>query len=198
MAFKWCNVPFGNLIYYGKSDDCHVGCLTAGGRIWPVAFSFLATAPRTESVMPSVHDVAAYILERRGRMTAIKLQKLVYYSQAWSLVWDEEPLFPERIEAWVNGPVVPDLYNAHRGQFIIDRWPRGNPDSLTAAQKDTVEMVVDFYGTKSSAWLSELTHREDPWRNARRGLEPLERGSREIALDSMAEYYGTLAASPHE
>jgi uncharacterized phage-associated protein len=59
--------------------------------------------------MASAHDVAAYILSRQGRMTAMKLQKLVYYSQAWSVVWDERPLFPEKIEAWANGPVVRDL-----------------------------------------------------------------------------------------
>ena len=37
--------------------------------------------------MASVYDVAAYILEKQGAMTTWKLQKLVYYSQAWSLVW---------------------------------------------------------------------------------------------------------------
>ena len=57
----------------------------------------------------SVFDVAAYILDKLGPISTIKLQKLVYYCQAWSLVWDEEPLFSERIEAWVNGPVVREL-----------------------------------------------------------------------------------------
>jgi uncharacterized phage-associated protein len=145
--------------------------------------------------MASVHDVAAYILQKRGRMTAVKMQKLVYYAQAWSLVWDEAPLFPEKIEAWVNGPVVPELYNAHRGQFFIDGWPQGNPEVLTPVQKETIEVVMNYYGNKSSAWLSELTHREAPWCDARRGLEPLERGNREITLASMAEYYGALAAN---
>jgi uncharacterized phage-associated protein len=55
--------------------------------------------------MPSVLDVAQYILQRSGGMTTGKLQKLVYYSQAWSLVWDQRPLFNERIEAWANGPI---------------------------------------------------------------------------------------------
>ena len=59
--------------------------------------------------MASVFDVAAYILERQGPMTTWKLQKLVYYSQAWSLVWDDDVLFPEEIEACANGPVVREL-----------------------------------------------------------------------------------------
>jgi uncharacterized phage-associated protein len=57
--------------------------------------------------MVSVDDVAAYILEQRGPMSAMKLQKLVYYSQAWSLVWEDRPLFREEIQAWASGPVVP-------------------------------------------------------------------------------------------
>lgn len=49
--------------------------------------------------MATVHDVAAYILAKHGPMTAMKLEKLVYYSQAWSLVWDDKPLFRSKIEA---------------------------------------------------------------------------------------------------
>jgi hypothetical protein len=52
--------------------------------------------------MPSAHDFAAYVLAEQGEMTTWKLQKLVYYSQAWHLVWDGEPLFTERIEAWAG------------------------------------------------------------------------------------------------
>lgn len=44
-------------------------------------------------------DVAAAILERTGPLDTFKLQKLVYYAQAWHLVWDNEPLFEEPIEA---------------------------------------------------------------------------------------------------
>lgn len=60
--------------------------------------------------MATANDVAQYVLEQSGKMTTIKLQKLVYYCQAWSLVWTESPLFDDRIEAWANGPVVPSLY----------------------------------------------------------------------------------------
>ncbi len=141
--------------------------------------------------MPSVHDVAAYILKHRGTMTAMKLQKLVYYSQAWSLVWDEEPLFPERIEAWANGPVVYELYDRHRGVFKVSNWD-GDPHALDHEQQSTVDSVLKFYGKMSSQELSNLTHQEDPWRDARKGMGSGERGSREITLAAMAEYYGSL------
>ena len=147
--------------------------------------------------MPSVFDVAAYILQETALhepdgITTWKLQKLVYFSQAWSSVWDDEALFSETIEAWANGPVCPDLYDKHRGDFKITSLPAGNPDALTASQKDTINCVVRHYGQRSSQYLSELTHKEDPWIEARRDLSPGERGNNEITVDSMALYYGGL------
>ncbi len=142
--------------------------------------------------MATVHDVAAYILNEAGPMTAMKLQKLAYYSQAWSLVWDERPLFKTRVEAWANGPVVPALYQVHRGRFKVTHWPRGNPSRLSEEQRESVDAVLGYYGPKSSQWLSELTHRERPWSEARGGLAPGERGSSVISHAAMAEYYSSL------
>jgi uncharacterized phage-associated protein len=147
--------------------------------------------------MATVYDVARYILRRLGEgdklpVTTWKLQKLVYYSQAWSLVWEDAPMFPERIKAWANGPVCSDLYALHRGSFQISDISQGNPDALTLAEKETVNIVLEHYGSKSAQYLSELTHRERPWLEAREGLAPGDRGNKEITLEAMAEYYGSL------
>jgi uncharacterized phage-associated protein len=144
--------------------------------------------------MASVRDVAQDILDKQGRMTTWKLQKLVYYSQAWSLVWDEAPLFGDRIEAWANGPVVRSLYDIHAGQFQIRKITGSDPARLTKDQRETIDAVLASYGNKTSHWLSELTHREPPWREARRkaGLQEGERGNAEITISSMADYYGSL------
>lgn len=148
--------------------------------------------------MANVNDVARYILEQCGTLTAMKLQKLVYYSQAWSLVWDERPLFEAKIEAWANGPVVPALYAEHKGLFQVERWPKGDSSLLQPAERETIDAVLRFYGHRSSQWLSELTHQEAPWLEARQGLAVGERGNREITLASMAEYYGSLHAGQAE
>lgn len=142
----------------------------------------------------SVFDVAKCILEKKGPMTAMKLQKLVYYCQAWALVWDEEPLFQEKIEAWANGPVVRDLYCAHRGMFVVDKSSiaRGNSSLLNQSQMETVEGVLDFYGDKTAQWLSDQTHCEGPWKDARTGLADNERGDSEITLASLHEYYSSI------
>lgn len=140
----------------------------------------------------SANDVAAYILKKKGTMTAMKLQKLLYYCQAWSLVWDEEPLFHEKIEAWANGPVVREIYNQHAGKFKITRWASGKISNLSKKQKETIDPVLKYYGNKSSQWLSDLTHKEQPWKSARHGLSPTQRGSKTITHASMHEYYDSL------
>ena len=139
-----------------------------------------------------VFDVAAYILKELGTMTTMKMQKLIYYSQAWSLVWDEKPLFEEKIEAWANGPVVRNLFDYHRGMYEISEMPIGNPRLLDQNQQETVDAVLEYYGHRSAQWLIDLSHMEDPWIHARKGLPALERGNRVIPLDVMADYYSSL------
>jgi uncharacterized phage-associated protein len=140
--------------------------------------------------MVSVFDVAALILREKSQITAMKLQKLVYYCQAWSLIWDEKPLFKESIEAWINGPVVRELYEQHKGLFYVTpNDMTGNPENLNEEQRETVLAVLRDYGDKPSQWLSDLTHSENPWQEARKGLLPNERGHHKITIDSMAEYY---------
>ncbi len=142
--------------------------------------------------MVNVFDVAAFLLQNLGGMTAMKLQKLVYYCQAWSLVWDEAPLFPEDIEAWASGPVVRELFEAHRGEYIVSTISEGDPNKLNITQKETIQAVINYYGKKSSQWLSDLTHMEDPWKNTRTGMPEMARSSRIIQLDIIDEYYSSL------
>jgi uncharacterized phage-associated protein len=144
--------------------------------------------------MANVHDVAAYILSKRGSMSSMKLQKLVYYAQAWHLVWEDEPLFPERIEAWANGPVVRELYNVHRGRFRVDEWPRGTPRRLTEAERESIDAVLEDYGDLDGRKLSVLTHSEDPWRDAREGLAPTARSNEEITPEALQAYYSAVDA----
>lgn len=143
--------------------------------------------------MANVTDVAEYILASTGPISAMKLQKLAYYAKAWHAVWSDAELYPQRIEAWANGPVSPTLYAKHRGHFTV--YPNqfgGNPKNLSADEADTIDRVLTAYGNKSSQWLSDLTHMEAPWLQARKGVPAGERSEQEITLASMVEYYGSL------
>jgi uncharacterized phage-associated protein len=148
-----------------------------------------------EKIMVTAFDVAAYILTKKGPVSHMKLQKLVYYCQAWGLVWDDKPLFGEKIEAWVNGPVVPALYMFLKGKYLItanDLLGKGNPAVLSADNRETIDKVIAFYGEKDSQWLSDLTHMEPPWQTARVGVPASARCNYEITHASMAEYYGGI------
>lgn len=121
-------------------------------------------------------------------MSGFKLQKLVYYAQAWHLVWRERPLFSEGIEAWSNGPVVPELWERHKGRFTVDTVG-GDPSGLDAAEESVVDLVLVHYGQKPGEYLSSLTHDEDPWKGAREGLSDGQPGRAEISLESMSSFY---------
>ena len=140
----------------------------------------------------SVFDVVAYILKQSHPLTTMKLQKLVYYCQAWSLVWDENPLFIEDIEAWANGPVIRDLFYFHQGIYLIDNIQIGNPDILSKEHIETINAVLDYYGDKSPQWLIDLTHMESPWRTARKRIPATTRGHKIIPLDLIADYYSSI------
>ena len=144
--------------------------------------------------MASVYDVAKYILISMGSMSTWKLQKLCYYSQAWSLAWTEEPIFEEDFQAWANGPVCPQLFHCHQGMFTIgsNDLIAGNPCNLTEDQKDTVNIVLKDYGSMEPYELRELTHREDPWKIARNGLPEGASGQAVISKEAMGAYYGSL------
>jgi uncharacterized phage-associated protein len=138
-------------------------------------------------------DVADYVLSCIGPMSAMKLQKLVYYSQAWALVWTEQPLFSEEFQAWANGPVIWELYCVHRGQFsVTPGFFKGDPNNLSPEQRDVIDRVLGFYGGKDPQWLSTLTHLESPWVQARGNTPPGESCSEVISKESMLEYYSSL------
>lgn len=118
----------------------------------------------------------------------------MYYSQAWHLVWKEAPLFENDFQAWANGPVLPELYERHRGCFNVDQtlFPEGKLGNINARSKVAIDRVLDFYGNKTAQWLSHLTHNEAPWLEARGALAPGMRCDTVIRQSAMHEYYSSL------
>lgn len=143
----------------------------------------------TTSSKTNVFDVAKYILHTLGDMSTMKLQKLCYYAQAWSLVWDDQSLFDEDFRAWENGPVCRELFEETRGKFRVSEndEPKGDFEKLSDNQKETINIVLRDYGDKDAQWLSRLTHLEKPWKDARiKGVDEI------VTKESMAMYYESL------
>ena len=140
-------------------------------------------------------DVGRYFLYRANQdnkpITNKKLQKLVYYAQAWSLVLNNKKLFSEPIEAWVHGPAVRSLY-VHYKKFGFEPIQEEiKPDTLNISgkTKELLDTVWNAYGKLDAGYLEMLTHSEEPWQEAREGLQSSDSSDNEISLKSMKSYY---------
>lgn len=97
----------------------------------------------------------------------LKLQKLVYYAQGFHLALFDKPLFPEPIEAWTHGPVVPDLYHAYKdhGSGSIPSPEEIDFDLYTEEEQELLDEVYAVYGQFSAWKLRNMTHEEAPWKS---------------------------------
>lgn len=144
--------------------------------------------------MVNAIDVAACILKQTGPIPTMKLHRLLYYCQGWHLAWDGEPLFKDPLQAWANGPIVPNVYNTHRNQFIIDSSHPGTGDShrLNASQAESVEVVLATYADWSVRQLTLKTHMERPWLETRGNLAPGVQSEALISQETLADYFSGL------
>lgn len=145
--------------------------------------------------MATVHDVAAYILAKTEPMSAIKLQKLCYFSYGYHLAWEGRPLFAQRFQAWANGPVCPELHAAHRGRSELKEGDLpGDPAALEDGERESVDLVLENLAELGPHELSELTHRQGPWLRARARAEQHEHEPAPEALldEDIAEFFALL------
>lgn len=122
-----------------------------------------------------------------------KLQKLLYYSQAWSLVVRDKLLFDDNIEAWIHGPAVPRVYEEYKHFGFGDINKEVNPKSLeqlSAEEFKLLDAIWDVYGKFDGDYLETLTHNELPWLEARKNLPQYQSSHSVISPKTMKSYYG--------
>ncbi len=147
----------------------------------------------------NIEIVADYFLTKK-ELTPKKIQKLVYYAYAWFIALNNQDpnkiqyvLFDEEPEAWIHGPVFPSLYNKYRDYGFNE-----------VSQKETVEIenddlvsfldnVWEIFGKYSADELEYMTHQEDPWKNARKGISPIEPSNNKISKKDIFIFYNKLA-----
>ena len=101
-------------------------------------------------------------------ITHLKMQKLLYYAQGFHLAMHEgDPLFPNAIEAWKDGPVVSRIWHEYKS-FGWQALPR--PDefeiySYPPEVRELLDAVYRVYGGFSATKLSDMTHEEPPWKS---------------------------------
>ncbi|PSB68506.1 hypothetical protein C7B61_00490 [filamentous cyanobacterium CCP1] len=148
------------------------------------------------SLMLSCFDIANYFIwlanETGSFISTLKLQKLVYYAQAWHLALYGNPLFEEDFQAWVHGPVVPALYQKYKSfgwQPILEE----TVPKLSENIFEFLDEVAEEYFACDAYELEQMTHAEAPW-NWARGDLPLDAPSDAvIKKEWMKEYYGARA-----
>lgn len=155
--------------------------------------------------------VGLTMLQKGISVSPLKLQKILYYIQAWHMVFfdRENTLMAEAPHAWVNGPVYPQIYQeykncvpgmcdhlnpSHFGVSSIDDVPEvagsiAGQLALTDDQIQLIDSIINLYGAKTQNQLILVTHCEDPWCEKREGLKPYEKSDVEMSLDTMYRYY---------
>jgi uncharacterized phage-associated protein len=137
--------------------------------------------------MTSAKEIAKYIIKSLP-VDNLKLQKLLYYSQAVYLVLhDKTPLFSEMIEAWDYGPVVPPVYHEYKkyGFDVLPHLDESVTIDLSSDEIEAVSLVLGYYGEMSSLELVNKTHQESPWKDSYQPGVP----SHEIPLDAIYDYF---------
>ena len=139
--------------------------------------------------------VIAYIFSALHEVTPLTLQKLLYYIQGnYAAIYDK-PLFDAPCEAWVHGPVYRNVYNLFRdfkyNPIDDDRFVplKESALPLTPEAKEVVDRVLDTFGMYSGKVLENITHKEAPWLDARKGFLPDETSHAEISLDALKAYF---------
>lgn len=106
--------------------------------------------------------------EGRGDLTPMKLLKLVYIAQGWSLGINNQPLFAEEVEAWKYGPVIPALYHQikkYRSRPIEAELPQlTQGEHIHEDDQRLLDRVWETYGQHDGITLSSITHQPGtPW-----------------------------------
>ncbi len=150
--------------------------------------------------------ILLYFIKNEITINHLKLQKILYYIQAWHLVYFEKnPLFDDMPEAWVNGPVYRKVYDELKllgtayNEFQLKKTYSEDLDEEFVKQKDKLnlekeqleflEAIFKHYGTMTHEKLVFMTHSELPWNEARKGLGIFDYSNNTIKHEIMYDYY---------
>lgn len=153
------------------------------------------TATPQASTVQSKNLADFLILESRERgdlLTPLKLQKLMFYADAWFMALYDEELTSEKFQAWVHGPVALSQY--HR--FKENKWHPildevGMPQFDERTTKHLNE-ILDVFGSETGPALEMMTHSEKPWIKARAGIPDDEPCKAYISKKTTKKYYAAL------
>jgi uncharacterized phage-associated protein len=142
----------------------------------------------------SAEDVAAAIIQAAPRVDRMKLQKLLYFAQAWYLAWYDEPMFNDVVQAWKYGPAIPSIHKVygaeHEGSRDLIQAPlSGTPGNLDEQRRAALDAVLEVYGEMDAQTLAALSKEGPLWRGSRRGLTDDENGHQVMPRGKIAVFF---------
>lgn len=159
--------------------------------------------------MADINDVADYLIvqlsEAGEAPTLHRIHKLLYFVQGWHLAVHDSPLFPDRFQAWIHGPISRKLFDRfamERSLFAAverkDVRRSFSAAALSVAERDHVDKVLDGYAIYPTFQLIRISREETPWLRAR-GRLPLEaRCENELDEDEIRKCFRAQMEEPHE
>jgi uncharacterized phage-associated protein len=148
----------------------------------------------------NTYDACDYIVVKLNEggvfLNVLKLHKLLYYCQAWNLAFGRGRLFPSNFQAWVHGPVCREVYDRYVQTKALyspvsasDIRTGFDPQALPENERAVINSILEVYAPLSGDQLEEMTHREDPWIEARQGISPSARSENAISEATMERFY---------
>lgn len=148
----------------------------------------------------TIDNISDYFLSKKA-LTPKKLQKLVYYAYAWFIALNNQcadeiecVLFNEEPEAWVHGPVFPSLYSKYKKYYWQEIEKK--EENVHISNEDVLhflDTIWNTFGIFSADELEYMTHKEEPWINARMGISPVDPSCNKISKKDIFIYYNKLA-----
>lgn len=123
-----------------------------------------------------------------------KLQKLLYFSQAWHMAWTGKKLFSETFEAWPDGPVVRPVWGYQNNEGV----PAYTGTGLSDEQRAVIDSVLQHYSHLSYQELVDLSHAHQPWIEARAGLGSAAPSRNQLKDSTILAFYTHLAIADPE
>jgi uncharacterized phage-associated protein len=128
-------------------------------------------------------------------LSNLKLQKLIYYVQAWHLAYYEKTLFNGKFEAWIHGPVNRTIYERFKStkniysDILLKDILDLDTSKIASKDKQFIDEVLEAYMPFSGTQLEYMVHNETPWLETRGELLPTVRCEKEIEEKLIISYY---------
>lgn len=193
---------YSDLLFDVLNDDNKMKAITEENKdsISPIAYNKVMRAieecEKAKKTDTSAEKIALYIINSGKEITNLFLQKILYYVKAISQLYIGKTIISEPCEAWKYGPVFPAVYEKYKEfgkQEIMVKLSNDYIESLlTEDEKKVTDFVLCTFGIYNVWFLKDLTHLEEPWKDARKGLDDNDVGKNIMDNNLIVEYFSKM------